>query len=233
MQLPNDNAFVTLLFALLRLGVIPVLAMPSQRALDIDALIELAQPVAYVIHGENHAELARQMAHKHACLRHVLVAGETVSDDFTPLFSLHGERQAWPQPDVSATALLLLSGGTTGTPKLIPRRHADYSYNFSASAELCGISQQSVYLAVLPVAHNFPLACPGILGTLACGGKVVLTDSASCDEVMPLIAQERVTHVAPFRRWRNYGCRPWSGKTATFVAARHSGRRRPARPDAC
>lgn len=89
---------------------------------------------------------------------------ETVSDDFTPLFSLHGERQAWPQPDVSATALLLLSGGTTGTPKLIPRRHADYSYNFSASAELCGISQQSVYLAVLPVAHNFPLACPGILG---------------------------------------------------------------------
>lgn len=49
-QLPNDNAFVTLLFALLRLGVIPVLAMPSQRALDIDALIELAQPVAYVIH---------------------------------------------------------------------------------------------------------------------------------------------------------------------------------------
>ncbi|GHK07390.1 2,3-dihydroxybenzoate-AMP ligase [Escherichia coli] len=195
-QLPNDNAFVTLLFALLRLGVIPVLAMPSQRALDIDALIELAQPVAYVIHGENHAELARQMAHKHACLRHVLVAGETMSDDFTPLFSLHGERQAWPQPDVSTTALLLLSGGTTGTPKLIPRRHADYSYNFSASAELCGISQQSVYLAVLPVAHNFPLACPGILGTLACGGKVVLTDSASCDEVMPLIAQERVTHVA-------------------------------------
>lgn len=103
MQLPNDNAFVTLLFALLRLGVIPVLAMPSQRALDIDALIELAQPVAYVIHGENHAELARQMAHKHACLRHVLVAGETVSDDFTPLFSFtvsdrHGRSLMFPPP---------------------------------------------------------------------------------------------------------------------------------------
>ncbi|MCP5870901.1 2,3-dihydroxybenzoate-AMP ligase, partial [Klebsiella pneumoniae] len=51
-------------------------------------------------------------------------------------------------------------------------------------------------LAVLPVAHNFPLACPGILGTLACGGKVVLTNSASCDEVMPLIAECRATHVA-------------------------------------
>ncbi|MGS9159805.1 2,3-dihydroxybenzoate-AMP ligase, partial [Salmonella enterica subsp. enterica serovar Infantis] len=78
-----------------------------------------------------------------------------------------------PQPDVSATALLLHSGVTTGTPQLIPRRHADYSYNFSASSELCGISQKSVYLADLPVAHNLPLACPGILGTLACGGTVV------------------------------------------------------------
>ncbi|STF45153.1 2,3-dihydroxybenzoate-AMP ligase [Escherichia coli] len=98
----------------------PCWRCPRNGRWDIDALIELAQPVAYVIHGENHAELARQMAHKHACLRHVLVAGETMSDDFTPLFSLHGERQAWPQPDVSTTALLLLSGGTTGTPKLHP-----------------------------------------------------------------------------------------------------------------
>ncbi|CAH3820512.1 TPA: AMP-binding protein [Klebsiella oxytoca] len=195
-QLPNGNAFVILLFALLRLGAIPVLAMPSQRELDIDALIALAQPVAYFIHGENHAGLARQMMHKHACLRHVLTIEQCADDEFTPLFSLHGELQAWRQPEVSATALLLLSGGTTGTPKLIPRRHADYSYNFSASAELCGINAQSVYLAVLPVAHNFPLACPGILGTLACGGKVVLTNSASCDEVMPLIAECRATHVA-------------------------------------
>lgn len=52
MQLPNDNAFVTLLFALLRLGVIPVLAMPSQRALDIDALIELAQPSLTLFTGK-------------------------------------------------------------------------------------------------------------------------------------------------------------------------------------
>ncbi len=109
MQLPNDNAFVTLLFALSRLGVIPCWRCPRSGRWISTRWIELAQPVAYVIHGENHAELARQMAHKHACLRHVLVAGETVSDDFTPLFSLHGERQAWPQPDVSATALFCCS----------------------------------------------------------------------------------------------------------------------------
>lgn len=85
-QLPNGNAFVILLFALLRLGAIPVLAMPSQRELDIDALIALAQPVAYFIHGENHAGLARQMMHKHACLRHVLTIEQCADDEFTPLF---------------------------------------------------------------------------------------------------------------------------------------------------
>lgn len=170
MQLPNDNAFVTLLFALLRLGVIPVLAMPSQRALDIDALIELAQPVAYVIHGKTTQSWPdRWRTNTPACV--MFWSLEDHERRFYAALLLHGERQAWPQPDVSTTALLLLSGGNNRTPKLIPRRHADYSYNFSASAELCGISQQSVYLAVLPVAHNFPLACPGILGTLACGGK--------------------------------------------------------------
>lgn len=196
-QLPNSCTFVTLLFALLRTGAVPVLAMPSQRAADIDALIALAEPAAYVIPGESHAELAKQVRDKHACLRHILVA-ETSHNErtFTPLFSLQGERCEWPHPDVADTALLLLSGGTTGTPKLIPRTHADYSYNFSTSAQLCEINRNSVYLAVLPIAHNFPLACPGILGTLSCGGKVVLADNASCDEVMPLIARKKVTHVA-------------------------------------
>lgn len=31
-------------------------------------------------------------------------------------------------------ALLLLSGGITRIPKLIPRTHADYSYNFQRCA---------------------------------------------------------------------------------------------------
>ena len=65
-----------------------------------------------------------------------------------------------PAPD--DVALMLLSGGTTGLPKLIPRTHNDYDYNLRASAELCGLDENTVYLAALPIAHNFALACPGI-----------------------------------------------------------------------
>ncbi|STI95375.1 yersiniabactin siderophore biosynthetic protein [Escherichia coli] len=101
--------------------------------------------------------------------------------------------------------------------------------NFSASAELCGISQQSVYLAVLRWRITFRWPAPVFWERLACGGKVVLTDSASCDEVMPLIAQERVTHVAlvPALAQLWVQAREW-GRQRPFVAARHSGRRRPA-----
>ncbi len=147
--------------------------MTSQRAADIDALIALAEPAAYVIPGESHAELAKQQVRdKHTCLRHILVA-ETSHNErtFTPLFSLQVGRCEWLHTDVADTALLLLSDSITGTLKLIPRTHADYSYNFSTSAQLCDINRNSVYLAVLPIAHNFQLACPGILGTLSCGGR--------------------------------------------------------------
>lgn len=99
-----------------------------------------------------------------------------------------------PEPD--DVALMLLSGGTTGLPKLIPRTHNDYDYNLRASAELCGLDDSTVYLAALPIAHNFALACPGILGTFWAGGTVVLTTSADPETAFPLMEREQVTMTA-------------------------------------
>jgi 2,3-dihydroxybenzoate-AMP ligase len=96
----------------------------------------------------------------------------------------------------SQVALLLLSGGTTGRPKLIPRTHGDYAFNVLASAEVCALDQDSVYLAALPAAHNFALGCPGVLGTLAVGGRVVLAADADPDRSFRLIERERVTITA-------------------------------------
>lgn len=201
-QLPNSAGFVTVFFALLRLGVVPVLAMPTQRSQDIDALCRLAEPSAYFVpdkaSGFDYRPLAAQMVRAHPSLHTVVVDGDPGGQlpDALSLQTLDGEPRDWPPPSPDDVALLLLSGGTTGTPKLIPRTHADYAYNFTASAELCELDADTVYLAVLPIAHNFALACPGVLGTLANGGTVVLSRSASCDEAMPLVERERVTHLA-------------------------------------
>jgi acyl-CoA synthetase (AMP-forming)/AMP-acid ligase II len=90
-------------------------------------------------------------------------------------------------------AVYLLSGGTTGLPKLIPRTHRDYVYNLKVSAQAAELDRGSVYLGALPVCHNFALGCPGVLGTLAFGGRAVLTRGRTIDGVLATMAAENVT----------------------------------------
>ncbi|MDH6577815.1 AMP-binding protein [Kitasatospora sp. MAP5-34] len=207
-QLPNCVEFILLIFALFRLGVIPVLALPGHRRSEIDHLCKMTEAVGYAIPrrhaGFDFIPLAEEVRRGNYGLRHILVEGNTDrplaahSDD---VFLLQGdtdlppgrEETEFPGPNSADLALLLLSGGTTGTPKLIPRTHRDYVYNVTESAALCGLDEAGVYLAALPVAHNFALGCPGVLGTLAVGGTVVLAPDAAPDQLFPLIERQRVT----------------------------------------
>lgn len=90
-------------------------------------------------------------------------------------------------------ALMQLSGGTTNVPKLIPRTHDDYLYSVRESAKICGLDESSVYLCALPIAHNFPMSSPGVLGVLLAGGKLVMSSSPAADCVLPLIKKHEVT----------------------------------------
>ncbi|KRE88747.1 AMP-dependent synthetase [Frateuria sp. Soil773] len=199
LQLPNGTGFVVALFALFRLGAIPLLAMPSQRLSDLDGLCALAEPVACIVPdrflGFDHRGMAEALQAQHPGMRHLIVDGD--AGGHLALDALEAEPlDLLPAPHHRDVALLLQSGGTTGTPKLIPRTHADYAYNARASAELCGLDADTVYLAALPIAHNFPLACPGLLGTLSVGGRVVMARTPGSDETFALIARERVNVTA-------------------------------------
>ncbi|UNS99088.1 AMP-binding protein [Streptomyces tubbatahanensis] len=100
--------------------------------------------------------------------------------------------RTWRSADL---AVCLLSGGSTGPPKVIPRTHRDYVHNVEISARLAGLGPHSRYLAALPVTHNFALGCPGVLGTLATGGTVVLSE-ATPNKVAAAVAAHRVTVAA-------------------------------------
>ncbi|MDF5906511.1 AMP-binding protein [Pseudomonas aeruginosa] len=101
-------------------------------------------------------------------IKNILVEGDP--GPWLSLSQVEDAPRSFAPPAHTDTALLLLSGGTTGTPKLIPRRHTDYLYNAVESARLCGFSRESVYLAALPVAHNFPLACQVLSARSASAG---------------------------------------------------------------
>lgn len=197
LQLPNIPEFFAVFFGLQRLGAVPVLALPLHRRSEIVHLCRLSQAVAYVVpdvhQGFDHRELAAEVVKEAPCLRHVLVVGDPGTH--TPLDG-PGTGVSPAHDDPSEVALLLVSGGTTGLPKLIPRTHDDYAYNVRASTELCRFGPDTVYLAALPVAHNFALGCPGVLGALHAGGTAVLTDEPDPDAAFALIERERVTATA-------------------------------------
>lgn len=194
-QLPNVPEFAVAAIAAFRLGAVPVFALPAHRRTEIAYLCEHTEAVAYVVPGVvggfDHRDLAREVRRAVPGLRHVIVAGDDPGG-FTPLAELDGPA-ASAAADPAEVAFFLLSGGTTGVPKLIPRTHRDYAFQIRATAAEMGFDAGGVYLAALPVSHNAALGCPGLLGALRAGGRVVLAASPSPDEVFPLIAREKVS----------------------------------------
>lgn len=207
-QLPNCWEFVVLLFACARIGVIPIMALPGHRVSELSYFADHAGAKAIVvpdqIRGFDHEAMAHEVAKNSVSIKDVLVVGDDLRPDSVNLrdliipFQLGGENLGANEGAVSSSdvALFLLSGGTTGLPKLIPRSHDDYGYNFRQSAQICGIDAKTVYLVSLPASHNFPLACPGLLGVLYSGGRVVLTGSPEPRNCLRLIESERVTVAA-------------------------------------
>ncbi|WP_197321919.1 (2,3-dihydroxybenzoyl)adenylate synthase [Saccharomonospora sp. NB11] len=196
LHLPNVVEFLSTLCAMFSIGAIPVLALPGHRRDEISHLVRASDAVAYVgpdrFQGFDYRTLAREVREDIPALKHVVVAGE--AEEFTALSELaRSDKRELPPVDPSTVALLLLSGGTTGVPKLIPRTHDDYAYNIRACAEVAGFDENGVYLAANPVPHNAALGCPGALGAVLLGGKAVLAANPSPDDVFPLIEREGVT----------------------------------------
>src|SRR4029434_5553148 len=78
----------------------------------------------------------------------------------------------------------------------IPRTHNDYIYNSRLASAVTGGGADQIFLDVLPLAHNLPLACPGLQGYLLHGGKFVVSNSTRSEDTFALIEKHRVTHVA-------------------------------------
>ncbi|AUJ36751.1 AMP-binding protein [Vibrio vulnificus] len=198
LQLANTLDFLVVFFALQRLGVVPVLALPAHGLVEIRHFMQLSEAKVYI--GSNHEKddkalaIATQLQAELSVSIRCYISGHF--GQFSPLPECGAGDFTPAMVDPEHPALFLVSGGTTGLPKLIPRTHNDYLFNVEQCAKASEISAQDVYLAVLPVAHNFTLGCPGILGVLNAGGKVVLTTNPSPDHCFELIEKQRITATA-------------------------------------
>jgi 2,3-dihydroxybenzoate-AMP ligase len=204
-QLPNVAEFVILYFALQKIGCIPIAALPSHRYAEISQFVELSGATACVIPGPHrdfdYAPMIERIRRESPALKHGIILGGP-REGFDSLPEMIATPARLPKSALSAIhidptdpAVFQLSGGTTGIPKLIPRTHNDYAYNSKAAANVCAIGDNSVLLIVLPIAHNLPLACPGVQGFMFRGARIVLSSSTKPGDMCALIEKHRVTHV--------------------------------------
>ncbi len=205
-QLPNVAEFVYLYFALQKLGCIPIMALPTHRYREMSQFAELSDAVACVTpdaaKGFDYREMVGRMCAAKNSVRLGIILGNAPGE-FLSLGELVTRLPTRPTHDLEDIAIdpedpavFQLSGGTTGIPKLIPRTHNDYLYNSKLASAVTGVGPKEVFLDVLPLAHNLPLACPGLQGYVLHGGKFVLSTSTRSEDVFALIERHRVTHVA-------------------------------------
>lgn len=200
-QLANGLRLVEVFFALMRLGVVPVMALPAHRRDEIVHFVRASEAVALLVpeslQGHDYRAMAREVAQACPGLRHVLVDGRPEPGQVAlEVLRMPGDAPPGPVPGADRVALMLLSGGTTGVPKLIPRTHDDYLCGCLHAAQVAGFGPQAVFLAMLPMAHNYTLGAPGFVGALACGATTVVARTTHAEQVFPLIERERVTVVS-------------------------------------
>jgi 2,3-dihydroxybenzoate-AMP ligase len=203
--LPNVAEFVILYFALQKIGGIPIAALATHRYNEISQFVKIAEAVACV-YPERQSDfefgpMVARIADEAPCLKHRIVLGNARAGELS-LAELIERKAPLPRAELAKIRLdptdpcvFQLSGGTTGVPKLIPRTHNDYAYNSKTAAKVCEVEGDCVLLLALPIAHNLPLACPGIQGFFFNGGKVVLSRTTRPEEMFALVEKHRVTHI--------------------------------------
>lgn len=208
-QLTNIPEFVFIYLAFQKIGVIPVMCLPQHRFTEISQIAERAEAIGYVIPGKtpkfDYVELVDQVADALGMKYRMIVGpGQEVPEGYTYINDLLKDRIEEREspvilkealPDPHDVCILLLSGGTTGIPKLIPREYNAYRYVTEESSRELGYSMYTVQLAVAPVAHNMVLAAPGIQGAFMFGGKVIMSTSPRTEDICKLIEKEHITHI--------------------------------------
>ena len=135
-QLPNSVAYLETVFAVWRLGAIPVFSLPAHGSAEIRHFASHAPARFYVSTATPNRHLAR--VH-----RDIADLAGTVTMILVDEASPWEGADALPVPDAVSVpseelAFLQLSGGTTGVPKQIPKTHDDYLYSVRASVDVCG-----------------------------------------------------------------------------------------------
>jgi 2,3-dihydroxybenzoate-AMP ligase len=205
LQLTNSAAAVVAWYGLLKAGLIPVCALAIHRRLEIEQIGRQSGAAAHLVQadfpGFDLVGLAQEVAGLLPAMRQLVTVGAAPGKPGLRVEDLQDREVSGAERaellaiadsiDVCGPAVLQLSGGTTGTPKIIPRLHAEYRYNADLTSRWWGHTEQSVLAFGLPLAHNAALA-NGLHAAHGAGAALLLATPAA-GAMLPLMAEHGAT----------------------------------------
>jgi bile acid-coenzyme A ligase len=165
--LPNGGEFFEATLATWKLGAVPQPVSARLPELELDAILELANP---------------------ALLVGIESGGRpSVPPGFEPPASCSADPLP---PAVSPSLKAPTSGGSTGRPKLIVSTAPGEVEALEPLAGLLGMTRDGVHLSTSPLSHNGPFICA--VAALMTGCHVVVMTRFRAEEALALIERHRV-----------------------------------------
>jgi 2,3-dihydroxybenzoate-AMP ligase len=206
-QLGNVLETIVAYYGCIKAGIIPVCTLPQHGEREIGLLAAHTGARAHIVQadfrGRDLVESAVRLQREVDVLDTLIVARGPVPAAAGSATGYDALLEAGRSPraravlagvrvDPDGLVVLQLSGGTTGLPKVAPRRHEEYVYNSRIWAEALELTPASVVLHALPIMHNAGTAA-ALQPAHLVGGTCVVAPGADPGAVLELIAAEHVT----------------------------------------
>lgn len=170
-QIANCAEAIVGVLACVKAGLIPVCTLASHREHEIGYLARHCAARAHFVQGDDpkfdHVAFAQELRTRLPAM-HAIVSARGAARENVPrmedLIAATDEAEARArigrvERDPFQVAVMQLSGGTSGVPKLIPRFHNEYVYNMRAVSEYLDYRDTDVMLMPLPMIHNASMVC--------------------------------------------------------------------------
>jgi len=198
LMLPNSPEFVLAYFAIQVAGAIVVPAYPLLKPDELAYLLGDAEPRAVLSVSLCSESIREARTRAGAAVPAFMAdpeAGALAEGDRGWRDLMAGGPGSAPPPpeDPEAVAACLYTSGTTGRPKGAMLTHRNLVSNVASFRAVCPVTEQDVFLTVLPLFHAFG-ATVMMLYPLSAGATVVLEPRFVPDAILRVMAEARVTH---------------------------------------
>ncbi|KAK4200400.1 L-aminoadipate-semialdehyde dehydrogenase large subunit, partial [Triangularia verruculosa] len=157
----SDFGLVLHEFALMAMGIVPLVLSPRLPPAAIGALLQKTGATSFLV-SPRLAEIAKPALAALAARGITTLVANPYGHYYEKGANPNSEPVFSPPEDVDSVALLLHSSGTTGLPKPIPLTHRQLLFAVNCHKFDTEEQAQGLNLSTLPLFHGFGLVAPGL-----------------------------------------------------------------------